>query len=69
MLQLNLNPIEGRMIWDADSISVPDPDNPIGRYYPYFDHVMGAGSDLYNMYEAHTIAVILCITLSKLVAI
>ena len=49
---LNLNPIEGRMIWDADSISVPDPDSPIGRYYPYFDHVMGAGSDLYNMYEA-----------------
>ena len=48
---LNLNPIEGRMIWDADSISVPDPESPIGKYYPYFDHVMGAGSDLYNMYE------------------
>jgi len=41
-----------RMIWDADSISVPDPDNPVGKYYPYFDTVMGAGSNLYNLYNA-----------------
>jgi len=37
--------MDGRGIWDADSIS------PDGSYYPYFDTVMGSQSDLYNTYD------------------
>ena len=48
---LNKVPIESRMIFDADSIVLPDPNSPNGKYYPYFDHVMGAGSDLYNFFD------------------
>ena len=44
---LNKNPIEGRGIFQADSISTP-----LGNrtYYPYLDTVMGAQSDLYNTF-------------------
>lgn len=45
---LNRNPIEGRGIFDADSVSV---NNTVEKYYPYLDTVMGAQSDLYNTYE------------------
>ena len=45
---LNRNPIEGKSIFDADSVSV---NNTVEKYYPYLDTVMGAQSDLYNTYE------------------
>lgn len=46
---LNLNPIEGRAIFDADSI----PETLDGEvYYPYVGHVMNKQSDLYNNFEA-----------------
>lgn len=45
---LNKNPIEGRGIFDADSVVLND-DGTI--YHPYVDHVMSAQSDLYNMYD------------------
>lgn len=45
---LNRNPIEGRSIFDADSVAV---NNAVEKYYPYLDTVMGAQSDLYNTYE------------------
>jgi hypothetical protein len=41
---MNKNPIEGRMIWQKDGLDVDG-------YFPYTDHVMGAGSDLYNTYD------------------
>jgi hypothetical protein len=45
---LNRNPIQGRGIFDADSVAVND---AVEKYYPYLDTVMGAQSDLYNTYE------------------
>jgi len=46
---LNHNPIQGRMIFQADSISTTA--NGTTVFYPYLGHVMGAGSDLYNTFE------------------
>jgi hypothetical protein len=46
---LNHNPIEGRMIFQADSISTTNANGDV--FYPYLGHVMGAGSDLYNTFE------------------
>jgi hypothetical protein len=45
---LNRVPIEGRSIFDADSISI---NSGVEKYYPYLDTVMSAQSDLYNTYE------------------
>ena len=45
---LNLNPIEARGIFDADSI-VTQKNGDI--YHPYVGHVMAAQSDLYNKYN------------------
>lgn len=42
---INFNPIQGRGIFDADSVSTD------GVYYPYLDTAMSAGSDLYNLYS------------------
>jgi hypothetical protein len=50
---LNKVPIEGRMIWQKDSLEVTE-SNGQGEqttYFPYDRHVMGAGSDLYNTYD------------------
>ena len=44
---LNRNPIEGRGIFDDDSI----PTNEEGAFYPYVGHVMGAQSDTYNFFD------------------
>lgn len=46
---LNRNPVEGRMIFQADSISTTA--NETTAFYPYLGHVMGAGSDLYNTFD------------------
>jgi hypothetical protein len=43
---LNHNPIEGRMIFQDDSISTIDENG--NTFYPYSKHVMHAGSNLYN---------------------
>lgn len=45
---LNKKPIEGRSIFDADSVAI---NNTVEKYYPYLDTVMGAQSNLYNTYE------------------
>jgi hypothetical protein len=45
---LNRNPIDGRGIFDADSISI---NNDGTVFYPYVGHVMGAQSDLYNNFD------------------
>ena len=44
---LNQNPIEGRSIFQADSIRVNDE----GAFYPYLGHVMAASSDTYNFFD------------------
>ena len=45
---LNQAPIQGRGIFDADSVS----ETINGEvYYPYVGHVMGAQSDLYNFFN------------------
>jgi hypothetical protein len=45
---LNTNPIEGREIFQADSV----PQNNDGTiYYPYVGHVMNAQSDFYNNFN------------------
>ena len=46
---LNHNPIQGRMIFQADSISTTNEAGTV--YYPYLGQTMGAGSDLYNTFE------------------
>lgn len=46
---LNLNPIEGRSIFDADSISETI-DGDV--YHPYVGHMMNKQSDLYNNFVA-----------------
>jgi hypothetical protein len=45
---LNRTPLEGRSIFDADSVNV---NGTVQTYYPYLDTIMGAQSDLYNTYE------------------
>jgi hypothetical protein len=45
---LNHYPIEGRSVFDADSVSVST-DGEL--FYPYVGHVMSAQSDLYNFYD------------------
>lgn len=47
---LNKNPIEGRAIFDADSIQT---DNNGEVYVPYMDTVMSAQSNLYNVFMAN----------------
>lgn len=48
MYDLNLNPIEGRGIFQDDSITV-DKDGKL--YNPYVGHTMNAQSDLYNTFD------------------
>ena len=43
---LNRQPIEGRSIFQGDSVSIP---NNANTYYPYNSTAMGAQSDLYNI--------------------
>ena len=45
---LNKNRIEGKSIFQADSLSIP---NGTEVYYPYLNTVMGAQSDLYNTFN------------------
>lgn len=45
---LNKVPIEGRSIFDEDSISIA---NGIAKYFPYLDTAMGAGSFNYNLFN------------------
>jgi len=45
---LNLNPIEGRSIFDADSVT-EQLDGDI--YHPYVGHMMNKQSDLYNNFD------------------
>jgi hypothetical protein len=45
---LNKNPIEGRSIFQADSLSIP---NGAGIYYPYLNTAMEAQSNLYNTFN------------------
>lgn len=45
---LNRHPIEGRSIFQADSVSIPNGPN---TYYPYNSTAMGAQSDLYNTFD------------------
>ena len=44
---LNKNPIEGRSIFQGDSVKT---ETGTGIYYPYLNTVMGAQSDLYNTF-------------------
>lgn len=54
---LNLIPIEGRSIFQADSVrgqfSYDEEDAP---YYPYVGHAMGAQSDLYNTFNQYALS-------------
>ena len=50
---LNHEPKEGRMIFQGDSVSAVDPI--YGTYYPYVGHVMGAGADLYNLFNPNSL--------------
>lgn len=50
---LNKNPIEGRMIFQADSLSTTVGTGEV--FYPYLDHVMGAGSDLVNTFNQYAL--------------
>jgi hypothetical protein len=50
---LNKNLIEGRGIFQGDSVSTASTSN--GIYYPYIDHVMGAPSDLYNTFNPNAL--------------
>lgn len=50
---LNKNPVEGRSIFQGDSVSTASTSN--GTYYPYIDHVMGAPSDLYNTFNPNAL--------------
>jgi hypothetical protein len=46
---LNFNPIQGRMIFDQDSIQTTNGQGEV--YYPYVGHMMGAASDFYNNFD------------------
>jgi len=51
---LNLNPIEGRSIFQADTVTgsfLFDSNNE--AYYPYVGHAMSAQSDLYNTFNQY----------------
>ena len=50
---LNKIPIEGRMIFQGDSVSITD--NLEESYYPYIDHIMGSASDLYNTFNQNSL--------------
>lgn len=53
---LDLVPIEGRSIFDADSVRGNfffDEEDKV--YYPYADHAMGAQSDLYNTFNPNSL--------------
>jgi hypothetical protein len=50
---LNKNPVEGRGIFQGDSVSTSSTAN--GTYYPYIDQVMGAPSDLYNTFNPNAL--------------
>ena len=50
---LNLTPIQGRMIFQGDSIQTTNSTGQI--FYPYVGHVMGAGSDFYNNFNPQRI--------------
>jgi hypothetical protein len=45
---LNKNPIEGRGVFQADSISMPNGTTP---FYPYLGTSLAAFSDLYNVFD------------------
>jgi hypothetical protein len=46
---INRNPIQGRAIFDDDSITITSDGKVLN---PYIGHVMGAQSDLYNNFDA-----------------
>ena len=46
---MNRNPIQGRAIFDDDSITITSDGKVLN---PYIGHVMGAQSDLYNNFDA-----------------
>ena len=46
---INRNPIQGRAIFDDDSITITSDGEVLN---PYIGHVMGAQSDLYNNFDA-----------------
>lgn len=50
---LNYTPIQGRMIFQADTNEFSSDLD--GDYYPYLGHVMGASSDLYNSFSPNSI--------------
>jgi len=50
---LNYTPIQGRMIFQADTNKFSSDLD--GDYYPYLGHVMGASSDLYNSFSPNSI--------------
>jgi len=50
---LNFAPIQGRMIFQDDSVS--DSTGYLGLHYPYSDHVMGALSDQYNYFNQYSL--------------
>lgn len=52
---LNSNPIEGRSIFQADSIPgrFLFDDQEEAEYFPYLGHAMGAQSDLYNTFSRY----------------
>jgi hypothetical protein len=47
---LNKQPIEGRGIFQDDSVEIT---NGVNTFYPYFGTAMGAQSDLYNTFDAN----------------
>jgi hypothetical protein len=51
---LNYTPKEGRMIFQGDSVSAVNSVYEI--YYPYIGHVMGAESDLYNLFNPNSLS-------------
>lgn len=51
---LNSNPIEGRSIFQADSVAANSLFNGDDEeYFPYVGHAMGAQSDLYNTFNQY----------------
>jgi hypothetical protein len=50
---LNLRPVQERMIFQADSVS--DSFGYSISHHPYTDHVMGAASDLYNTFNPNSL--------------
>lgn len=52
---LNKIPIESRMIWQEDSIQETNENNEQLTYFPYNNHVMGAGSNLYNTFSSRRV--------------